>query len=271
MPDNTNRTTALVTGASAGIGQAYAERLARDGRDVIVVARRRDRLEELAQRLKHDHAVDVTVLAADLTQPDDLHTVERAIADHPTLDLVVNSAGFGGYRPFVELPPDEAEELVRLHIVALTRLTRAALPGMISRQRGAIVNIASLLAFSASVPAPPLPFRAVYAGAKSYIVTFSEIVAAEVKASGVQVQALCPGIVATEFHDVRGLKSDGLPHGMSPENVVEGSLAGLRLGDVICVPQLEDRAVITHLEESRTALLRMAGMTEVAERYKQPS
>src|SRR5438477_2839837 len=268
MPDNQNRTAALVTGASAGIGQAFAERLARDGRDVIVVARRRERLEELAQRLKKDNGVDATVLAADLTQPEDLHAVEQAIAEHPTLDLVVNSAGFGGYKPFVDLPPDEAEELIRLHIVALTRLTHAALPGMVSRKRGAIVNIASLLAFSASVPAPPMPFRAVYAGAKSYIVTFSEIVAAEVKASGVQVQALCPGIVATEFHDVRGLKSDGMPHGMSPENVVEGSLAGLRLGDVICIPQIDDRGVISQLEESRTALLRMAGMTEVAERYR---
>ena len=270
MSDTANRTAALVTGASAGIGQAYAERLARDGRNVIVVARRRDRLEDLARRLKKSTGVEVTVLAADLTQPGDLHTVEQAIAEHPTLDLVVNSAGFGGYKPFADLPPDEAEELIRLHIVALTRLTRAALPGMIARKQGAIVNIASLLAFSASVPAPPMPFRAVYAGAKSYIVTFSEIVAAEVKASGVQVQALCPGIVATEFHDVRGLKSDGLPHGMSPEDVVEGSLAGLRLGDVICVPQLEDRAVVQKLEESRTALLRTAAMTEVAERYRHP-
>src|SRR5690349_11360465 len=111
MSDTANRTAALVTGASAGIGQAYAERLARDGHNVIVVARRRDRLEDLARRLKKSTGVDVTVLAADLTQPGDLHTVEQAIAEHPALDLVVNSAGFGGYKPFADLPPDEAEEL----------------------------------------------------------------------------------------------------------------------------------------------------------------
>jgi short-subunit dehydrogenase len=268
MPSPDARTAALITGASSGIGEAYAERLARDGRNVILVARRRDRLEALADRLKDDAGVDAAVLAADLTQADGLRAVERAVEQHDSLDFIVNCAGFAGYRPFAELAADEAEELVRLHIVALTRLTRAALPGMIARKRGAIVNVSSLLAFSASAPAPPLPFRAVYAGAKSYIVTFSEIVAAEVKETNVKVQALCPGIVATEFHDVRGLRSDGLPHGMAASDVVQASLAALKLGDTICIPALDQRDLVDRYEESRTAMLRLAGNAQVAQRYR---
>jgi hypothetical protein len=267
MPTSLNRTTAVVTGASSGIGLAYAQRLAHDGRDVILVARRQERLEELAQSLRADAGVDVIVLAADLTDREALLRVEQAIEEREGLDFVVNCAGFGGYRPFIELPADEAEELIQLHITALTRITRAALPWMVARNRGTIVNVASLLAFSASAPAPPLPFRAVYAAAKSYIVTFSEIVAAEVRDTGVLVQALCPGIVATEFHDVRGLKSDGLPSGMAPDAVVEASLAGVRTGEVICIPPLEDRAFIERYATSRTALLQFARTTEPAERY----
>ncbi len=144
--ENGARPRALVTGASSGIAAAFAERLADDGHDLIVVARRRERLEQLAQRLRREQGIAVEVLVADLTQPSELHAVEKRAAGDPALELPINNAGFGAYMPFVQLAPDRAEELIRLQIVALTRLTRAALPGMIARGRGAIINVSSLLA-----------------------------------------------------------------------------------------------------------------------------
>src|SRR5262245_61673824 len=135
MPAN-RRPHALVTGASSGIGTAFAERLARDGYDLILVARRRDRLEALAQRLIEDHQGEADVLVADLSDHDSLHMVEKRIEEDTALVMLVNNAGFGGYGPFAELDPDKAEEQINLHIVALTRLTRAALPGMLARKRG---------------------------------------------------------------------------------------------------------------------------------------
>src|SRR4030095_7862022 len=143
----TTRPHALVTGASSGIGAAFAERLAKDGYDLIIVARRRDKLEELAQRLQGSHQVNVEVLVADLSKPDSLRTVEKQIAEDSALEMLVNNAGFGGYMPFVELDPDKAEECINLQVLAVTRLTRAALPGMIVRGRGYIINVSSRLGF----------------------------------------------------------------------------------------------------------------------------
>jgi short-subunit dehydrogenase len=160
---------ALVTGASSGIGAAFAQRLAQEGFDLIVVARRRQRLEALAESLRHDAGVEVDVSATDLTDPDQLSELETVIAEDAALELLVNNAGFGGYRPFVELDPDVAEALIRVHVLTLTRLTRAALPGMVEKGRGAVVNVASLLAFTGSIPPQPLPHRATYAAAKAYM------------------------------------------------------------------------------------------------------
>ena len=260
---------ALVTGASSGIGAAYAERLARDGYDLIVVARRRGRLEELADRLRGEHSSSVRVLDADLGDAVDLRRVAQACARQSRLEFVVNSAGFGGYKPFVELTAAEADQLIALHVTAITRLTRASLAGMVERGRRAIVNVASLLAFSASLPAPPLPNRAVYAAAKSYIVTFSEIVASEVANSGVHVQALCPGVVETEFHGIVGADVSHIP-AMSPEDVVQASLAGLRLREVICAPGVADANAVRTYTEARTVLMGSALSRELAPRYREP-
>src|SRR5512146_3136073 len=125
---------ALVTGASSGLGAAFAERLARDHYDLILVARRMDRLEEIAQSIRRSQPVKVDVIKADLTQDRELYAVEMVIAEAPNLSMLVNNAGFGGYMPFISLEPDRAEELIRLQILAVTRLTRAALPGMLARR-----------------------------------------------------------------------------------------------------------------------------------------
>jgi uncharacterized protein len=190
---------AMVTGASSGIGEAYAERLAADGWDLVVVARRQERPEELAARLAEAHGVMVRAIRADLSSPDEIRQVYAEI-DAAPVGMLVNNAGLGGYMPFAELPPAQAEELVHLSVLAPVLLSRAAAAGMLARGSGSIINVASLLAFSGAVREPFLPERAVYAGSKSFLVTFSQILAAEVADRGVRVHVVCPGLVRSEFH-----------------------------------------------------------------------
>ncbi len=246
---------ALVTGASSGIGRAFAERLARDGYDLVVVARRRGRLEELASRLRSDPGVAVEIIAADLGDPASLARVERRAGEGPDIDLLVNNAGFGAYMPFARLPPERVEQLIRVHVVATTRLARAVVPGMLERGRGTIVNVASMLAFSATIPPDPMPHRVVYAATKAYLVAFSQALAAELGSSAIKVQALCPGTVATEFHVVQGAPGP-LPGSMDPADVVAASLAGLELGEVVCAPTIGRRAASRGGRERTDALHR---------------
>ena len=259
---------ALVTGASSGIGRAYAERLAREGHDLVVVARRRERLDELAGRLQKETRSSVEVLAADLTDRGALEAVQERLRAQP-FDLLVNNAGFGGYMPFARLPEERARELIDLHAVASTLLARAALPAMIERGRGAIVNVASLLAFAGSLPANPMPPRAVYAGAKAFLVAFSETLANEVRDSGVRVQVCCPGIVATEFHDRLNIDPSRLGARMPPDDVVEASLRALERNEVICIPGLDDPSAVSAFQEQSRRLLQEGNQTQLAARYGQ--
>jgi short-subunit dehydrogenase len=261
---------ALVTGASSGLGAAFAERLAQDGYDLIIVARRRDRLESLAEQLKSKHHTNVEVIAADLSKPDDLLTVEKHIAAANLLELLVNNAGFGGYMPFVELDPNQATELINLKVLAVTRLTRAALPDMIARRQGSIINVSSRLAFSGSMGSTQLPKRGVYAGTNSFIITFSQLIQSELEGTGVQVQALCPGLVETEFHERVGADPSRFPSAivMKPEDVVQASLAGLKLGEVICVPSLEDPDLLTQIQESQKRFFELSRSGSLAARYR---
>ncbi len=170
-----------------------------------------DRLEALAQRLQEQRGIQAQIVTADLTKPDDLKTVERLVADEP-FDVLINNAGFAGYMPFVQLDSDRAEVLIRLQVIAPTRLTRAALPGMIARGRGTVINVSSALAFSGPVPsAAPAPKRAVYAGTKAYLNTFTEILHHELEGTGVHVQALCPGVVCTESKKLQEWTSHSSP------------------------------------------------------------
>lgn len=269
-PPPAERPQALITGASSGIGAAFAERLAHDQYDLILVARRRERLAALAEHLQQNHPVSVEFIEADLTQPAELQGVEQRLAEEPQLTLLVNNAGFGGYMPFVSLEPDRAEELVRLQVIAVTRLTRAALPGMIARGKGGIINVSSRLAFSAVLPSPPLPRRATYAATKAYINTFTQILANELEGTGVRVQALCPGVVQTEFHQRVGVDSSQYPAAlvMTPEDVVTASLAGLDRGEVVCVPALEDLSLLAHVDESQRHLFEQSRTGSLAQRYR---
>jgi uncharacterized protein len=259
------RPKALVTGASSGIGAAFAERLASDGYDLIVVARRQDRLASLAERLAATGAA-VEALPADLTAEDGLRRVEARAAGDDRLVLLVNNAGFGGYGFFAEVEPSVIDQLIDVHVRAVARFSRAALPGMLARGAGAIVNVASLLAFSATLPPDPLPHRATYAGAKAFVVTFTQALAGELAGTPVRAMALCPGVVATEFHGGRPMR---LPE-MRPEDVVAAALAGLAGGEVVCVRGLETTELLDQLRDDQRAIFRAVSQADLARRYRSP-
>ena len=240
----TRRPVAVVTGASSGIGLEYAERLAEQGHDLIIVARRKSRLDALAVQLREDHNVDVDVLSADLTKSDDLRSVEDALSGHARLAILINCAGFGTVSPFVTMSAERAEEEIALNVTALVRLTRAAVPGMIERGAGRVVNVSSMASFQ------PNPFLATYGATKAYVTSFTEALAEELKGTGVRFQALCPGPVRTEFGDVAGVGESVFPDFAysSPDEVVAASMKALASGAVICVPRTSESALASLMD-----------------------
>jgi short-subunit dehydrogenase len=262
------RPIALITGASSGIGATFADRLAQDGYDLVVVARRQERLEEMAARITAAHRATVEVIAADLVKHEGLSTVEQR-AGRGDIALLVNNAGQAGYAPFVDLDVDAADDLLRMHGRAVLRLTRAVLPAMLQRRRGAVINVSSLLSLSGSLPPTPLPYRATYAGAKAFILTFTQALAGELQESGITLQVLLPGVVATEFHQRTGLDPERLKAmAMQPADVVNASLTALRNGEVICIPGLDDPSLIDRLTEAQRALLQAGNRPQISERYR---
>ena len=252
---------ALITGASSGIGHAFAERLARDGCDVVLVARRRERLETLATALRDTCGVVVEVLSADLTKPADLHMVERKVREDANLDLLVNNAGFGKIGTYGELDLEVEDEEIRLNILALVRLTHAAIPGMVARHQGAIINVSSIVAFL------PVPFLATYSATKAYVNTFTEAVHEELKGTGVTIQVLCPGRTDTEFHQRAGINTADRPFkGMTPESVVDISLRALKRDKVICVPGIANRVITRIISLLPRAFLRKAAASRTRKR-----
>jgi uncharacterized protein len=257
----------FVTGASSGVGEAFACRLAADGWDLMITARRGPRLSALAERLSAKHGVSVHTRVADLTKPGDVAELEQAIADAEP-DLLVNNAGFAGYREFAIVDPQVMADLVGVHVMAVSRLARAAIPPMVRRGSGAIINVASLLAFSGCLPPQPLPYRALYAGAKAFQVAFTQALAGELAGTGVQVQVCCPGLIDTEFHALAGLDRSEIPFPvMPPDEVAGAALAGLRLGEVVCVPGLPDPSMVDTVNEAQRALLLTAVSSGLAHRY----
>lgn len=256
---------AVVTGASSGIGRCYAERLASDAIELVLVARRADRLEALEREIS-GRGCKVRTIVADLAQAQELQRLRDELATLP-VELLVNNAGLAHYMPFAQLPPERARELVDVNALAPVLLTRAVLPGMIERGKGSIINVASLLAFSGAATAPHLPRRAVYAATKAFLVTFTEILAHELEGTGVNVQVVCPGIVRTEFHSRQGIDLSRVPR-MEPNQVVSASLTDLARGVIVCVPALTDEAAKTRLDDAASALLAVARDTELAARYR---
>jgi len=237
---------ALVTGAASGIGAAFAERLARDGYDLVMVDRRADAVEGLAARLQADYGTTVDVSVADLAHAPDLRAVEENIANDAALELLVNNAGFATLLPFEQLDANTIEAMIRVHVVALVRLTRAALPGMLARNSGGIINVASILAFAAA----PSSESITYCATKAFVNTFTHGVHHAVRGTGVRVQALCPGWTRTAILEHAGRGWD-IPESatMAPQVVVDASLTGLRLGEVVCAPSLDDPNLIARINE----------------------
>ncbi len=229
--------TALISGASSGLGAAFGRRLAADGWGLVLVARRTERLELLAAELANAHGTAVRVVTADLARDADLRGLEGLIKETPTLELLVNSAGFGTGGTFIDVPLEMHLAMHAVHVLAPVRLTYAALGVMLPRGKGGIINVASVAAFLASAGS------ASYSATKAHLVVLSRTLNREVSSRGLTVQALCPGFMKTEFHDAGDLEDlhrSGVPGALwlKPEKVVDRSLAALAKHRSLCVPGL---------------------------------
>jgi len=241
------RISALVTGASSGIGAVYADRLAARGHDLILVARRRDRLESLATRLRKDHGCRVEIHPADLRDRDDLVRIEALVRERDDIGVLVNNAGLGAGAPSVSADPDTVETLVKVNVLAPTLLCLAATPRFAARDDGLIINIGSVSAVIPSATA------AAYSASKAYVFTFSQSLQREFSKTKVKAQVVMPGPVRTEFF---GDRPPSIPDElfMSPETVVDIAFRALDQGELMCWPTLHDLQAWTAFDDARRAL-----------------
>ncbi len=250
MASDAHRGTALITGASTGIGAVYADRLARRGHDLILVARNGERLHALATRLSDATGCAVETVVADLTNAADLARVETALRIDASITMLVNNAGVGSAGALAVSDVDRMSDMIALNVGAVTRLTYAVVPGFIARGTGTIVNIASIVAV-----APEL-LNGVYGGSKAFVLAFSQSLHHELAASGIRVQAVLPGATATEFWDVAGPGLANMPATilMSAEDMVDAALAGLEQNELVTIPSLPDLADWNAFDAARQAL-----------------
>lgn len=260
---NPNKGTALITGASSGIGAVYADRLARRGFDLILVARNRERLAALAAKLSDETGRKVEVLPADLSDRKGIASVEAVLRTRGDITLLVNNAGFGAAGPLLGSDIDKMEDMIDLNVSALTRLTYAAVPGFVERGGGTLVNIASIVAIS------PETLNGVYGGTKAFVLALSQSLQHELKDKGVRVQAVLPGATATEFWGVAGVPMAHLPKEivMTAQDMVDAALAGLDQGEQVTIPALPDLAEWDAFDAARRAMSGRLSSTAPAARY----
>ncbi|GAA3073190.1 SDR family oxidoreductase [Streptomyces roseofulvus] len=242
-------TTALITGATAGIGAAFARRLAADGHDVVLVARDLKRLREQATELHDRHGVEAEVLAADLSSEDGIGAVEARLSDpRRPVDLLVNNAGFGNKGRFLDVSMADELRMLTVHCEAVLRLTSAAAAAMKGRGRGGVVNVASVAAF---VP------RGTYGASKAWVVQFTQGAARDLAGSGVRLMALCPGFVRTEFHERAGMGTDNIPGWMwlDADKLVAAALSDLARGRTLSIPDPRYKALMGVVKLAPRALL----------------
>ena len=241
--------TALITGASTGIGAVYADRLAKRGYDLILVARNEERLSESAARLKST-GLRIETIVADLTNKEDVKRVAERLSTDPTITALVNNAGLGSARKLLDEKIDDLESMIYLNVTALTRLTLAALPAFIARKKGLLINIASVVAL-----APDL-LNGTYSGTKAYVVNFTQALKNELEGTGVTIQAVLPGATATPFWEKAGHPVEDFPAEfvMTAEDMVDASLAGLDQHELVTIPTLPDVADWEKYEAARKAL-----------------
>jgi short-subunit dehydrogenase len=263
MTTATSQGTALITGASSGIGAIYADRLAQRGYDLILVARNQSRLEALATRLRDETGRSVEIVPADLNDDADLRQVETILRTNSAISMLVNNAGIGGAAPLLASDVDAMDRMIRLNVLALTRLTYAAAPVLVERGGGTIINIASIVAIS------PETLNGVYGGSKAFVLAFSQSLQHELAEKGVRVQAVLPGATATEFWDVAGLPVNHLPAEivMAAPDLVDAALAGLDQGETVTIPSLEDKSEWDAYDAARRAMAGKLSRTKPANRY----
>ncbi|MGH9475330.1 MAG: SDR family NAD(P)-dependent oxidoreductase [Terriglobales bacterium] len=259
--------TALITGASSGIGAIYADRLARRGHDLILVARNRERLERLAARLTRDTARSVQVIGADLSNRTDLAALEEVLHRDASLTVLVNNAGIGATAPLATSDIETMDAMIRLNVTALTRLTHAVVPSFLQRGRGTIINISSVVGV-----APEL-LNSVYGGTKAFVLAFSLALHKELAASRIRVQVVLPGATATAFWAVAGTPLERLPSEivMSGEDLVDAALAGLDQGELVTIPPLSDASDWMAYEAARQKMLPNLSRSAPAPRYGLPA
>lgn len=256
--------TAMVTGASSGIGAVYADRLARRGHDLVLVARNTVRLRELAARLVRETGREVEVLAADLTERNDLLRLEKRLAEDAAIGLLVNNAGFSLGPAFSESEPDRIEAMLQVNVTALTRLARAAAPAFVARGGGTLVNIGSIVALA------PRILNGAYSASKAYVLTLSQALQHELGGKGLRVQVVLPGAIRTDFWDTSGIPVSVLPDTMvmSAQDLVDAALAGLDMGEQVTIPSLPDESDWARLEAGREALEPHLSRSSPAPRYR---
>lgn len=255
--------TALITGASAGIGAIYADRLARRGYDLILVARNRDRLLALADRITTDTRRHVEVVDADLNDKAQLAGVEAKLKTDASITLLVNNAGIGTHTPLLESDVERMTQMIELNVTALTRLTYAVAPAFVSRGNGAIINIASIVGIAPEI------LNGVYGGTKAYVQAFSQSLHHELASRGVRVQAVLPGATATEFWATGGLPVEHLDQNivMSAEAMVDAALVGFDQGELITIPSLHDLSLWQAFEAARQTMSARLSSNTPAPRY----
>lgn len=256
--------TAVVTGASSGIGAVYAERLAERGYDLVLVARSADRLAQVADKIRAKAGVKVDVMAADLADAADLAEVEAFLKDTPDVTLLVNNAGLGGALKLIESDVDQMTSLIALNVTALTRLTYAIVPQFIARGAGTIINIASIVAIN------PEALNGVYGGSKAFVLAFSQNLKHELAGTGVTVQVVLPGATATDFWAIAGRPVEQLPSEivMRGEDLVEAALVGLDRGEFATIPSLQDGDLFDTYEAARQAMIGKLSTAAPAPRYR---
>jgi short-subunit dehydrogenase len=242
---------AVVTGASAGIGKVFADRLAKKGYDLILVARRSDRLDTVARELRERYSVATETVVADLAKAADLERVAKIIGEDTEISLLVNNAGTSAVGPVSEAKAESLEALVNINIIALSRLTMAVLPGFKSRDRGTIINIGSVVGIDG------YPYTAIYGGTKAYVLNFTKALQAELAGTNVVAQLVAPSATVSEIWDVQGFPLSQLDPAivMSTEHCVDAALRGLELGEKITLPSVEDSKLLRDFESSSAALM----------------
>ncbi|MDX3774909.1 SDR family oxidoreductase [Chromatiaceae bacterium AAb-1] len=254
--------TALITGASSGIGAVYADRLAQRGYNLILVARNLARLETVANQIRNNHKTQVQVIPADLATPAGSAPVEALLAQGG-IDVLVNNAGFGAVAPLVQSNIDDMVRMIDINVTALTRLTYAAVPALLQQGHGILINIASIVGVGPEI------LNGVYGATKAYVLALTQSLQHELAAQGIRVQAVLPGAIATDFWDLAGLPHSNLPDEilMSTADLVDAALAGLDAGEVITIPPLQDGNDWLNFEAQRQQLAQRFGHAKPAPRY----